>query len=147
MRALQHFDDLAIGAAIGFDARDAHQHAVAMHGLTRGIGGDVDVSLYALQRPLCDQETIAVAVHVDAADGVFACARGRHVMAGPGFHQVAARQQAREREVQFRAGCAFAAELAHQLLEIGLGVRQAGDVVEQRRIGHRLIVSVNGIRA
>src|ERR1039458_10734290 len=44
MRALQDLDNLAIGAAIRLDARDAHQHAVAMHGLARGIGGGGDGS-------------------------------------------------------------------------------------------------------
>ena len=68
-----------------------------MHGLARGIGGNVDVSLDALDRPLGDQEAVAVAMHVDAADGVFAGARGRHVVAGPGLHQIAARQQSGER--------------------------------------------------
>ena len=35
MRALQHLDDLAIGAAAGLDAGDAHHHAVAVHGALR----------------------------------------------------------------------------------------------------------------
>jgi hypothetical protein len=37
--ALQHLDDLAIGAAAGLDARDAHHHAVAVHGLFGRFGG------------------------------------------------------------------------------------------------------------
>ena len=35
MRALQDFDDLAIRAAVGFDARDPDHHAVAVHGAVR----------------------------------------------------------------------------------------------------------------
>ena len=34
---LQHLDDLAIGAAAGFDAGDADHHAVAVHGLLRRL--------------------------------------------------------------------------------------------------------------
>ena len=35
MRALENLDDLAIGAAAGLDARDAHHDAVAVHGAAR----------------------------------------------------------------------------------------------------------------
>ena len=34
---LQDFDDFAIGAPSGLDARDAHHDAVAVHGLLRPI--------------------------------------------------------------------------------------------------------------
>ena len=44
MGALQHLDDFAIGAPAGFDARDAHQHAVAVHGLLAPIGRNEDVA-------------------------------------------------------------------------------------------------------
>ena len=35
MGALQDLDDFAVGAAVGFDARDAHHDAVAVHGAAR----------------------------------------------------------------------------------------------------------------
>ena len=42
--ALEHLDDLAIGAAVGLDARDAHHHAVAVHGLFGRFGRNEDVA-------------------------------------------------------------------------------------------------------
>jgi hypothetical protein len=45
VRAPQHLDDLAVGAAIAFDARDANHHAIAMHGGLRRFARDVDVAL------------------------------------------------------------------------------------------------------
>ena len=77
MGALQDLDDLAIGAAAGFDARDAHDHAVAVHGLLGGIGRDEDVARQCPSiGPLGDQEAVAIAVHVEAAHGEFAAAGG-----------------------------------------------------------------------
>ena len=64
MRALEDLDDFAIGAATGFDAGDAHHHAVAVHGLLRGIRGDVDIARNAFDRALGNQEAVAIAVHV-----------------------------------------------------------------------------------
>ena len=52
--ALQHLDDLAIGAAAGLDAGDAHDHAVAVHGLFGGFGGDEDVAGDARNRTFGD---------------------------------------------------------------------------------------------
>src|ERR1035437_8957316 len=54
MGALQHLDDVAIGAAAGLDARDAHDHAVAMHGLFGGFGGNEDVAGDAWNRTFGD---------------------------------------------------------------------------------------------
>ena len=72
VRAPQHLDDLAIRAPIPFDARDANHHAVAMHGRLRRFARDVNVALQAFDRMIGNQEPIAVAMHVQAADGVFA---------------------------------------------------------------------------
>ena len=73
---LQDLDDLAVGAAVGFDARDADDHAVAVHGLLGGVGRDEDVAGDALDGALGDEEAVAVAVH--AAGGrrrIRGCAR------------------------------------------------------------------------
>ena len=97
----------------------------------------IDIALDAFDGPLGDQEAVAIAVHVETADGILAAAGGGDVVAGPRLDQVAARQQAGDGKLKVGAGCALGAQFAHELFEIGFGVRQAGDVVEQRRIGHR----------
>ena len=60
----------------GFDAGDPHHHAVAVHGPLGRVGRDEDVAGNPLDGPFGDQEAVAVAVHVQAADGEFAAARG-----------------------------------------------------------------------
>src|ERR1019366_2429999 len=52
--ALQHLDDIAVGAAAGLDARDAHDHAVAVHGLLGRFRGDEDVAVDARNRTFGD---------------------------------------------------------------------------------------------
>ena len=42
--ALQHLDDVAIGAPAGLDAGDADDHAVAVHGLFGVFGRDENVA-------------------------------------------------------------------------------------------------------
>ena len=61
--ALQHLDDIAIGAAAGLDARDAHDHAVAMHGLLGGLRGNENV---AGDRPESDVRKLKTHNHRDA---------------------------------------------------------------------------------
>ena len=52
--ALQHLDDLAIGAAAGLDAGDADDHAVAVHRLFGGFGRDENVAGDARNRTFGD---------------------------------------------------------------------------------------------
>ena len=52
--ALQHLDDVAIGAAAGLDAGDADDHAVAVHGLFGGFGRDENVAGDARNRTFGD---------------------------------------------------------------------------------------------
>ena len=136
MGALQHLDDLAIGAAAGLDAGDAHDHAVAVHGLLGGFGGDEDVAGDARNRTFGDQEPVTIAMQIEASDGEFAAAGGDHVLAALQLDQVAARREARQRGFQLVAALAFSAQLAHQLLEVGPRVRQLGDVGYNCRVGH-----------
>src|SRR5713101_3618059 len=65
----QHLENFSIGAAIGLDAGDPHQGAVAVHGAARGTGGDVDIALDAFDGTIRNQEAVAVAMHVEAAGG------------------------------------------------------------------------------
>ena len=67
-------------------------------------------------------------------------------MAGAQLDQVAARRQARQRGLQVRAFGAFGSQFAHQLLEIGAGVRQSRDVFEQGRVRHTSDSTGNGRR-
>ena len=66
MRALEDFQNLAIRASARFDARDADQGAVAVHGLARRIGRDVDVPRDALDRPVGDELNVVEAHHAAA---------------------------------------------------------------------------------
>src|SRR5439155_16549460 len=69
MRPLENLDDFTIRAAACLDARNAHHHTVAVHGIAGGIGRDVNVSGNAFDRLVCDQETVAIAVHGEPAYG------------------------------------------------------------------------------
>jgi hypothetical protein len=137
--ALEDFDDFAIGAAIGFDAGDADHDAVAVHGLFGGFGRDEDIAYDAFDGVSGNEETVAIAVHVEAADGEFAAAGGGSVVAGAKLDQVAAGGETGERGFQLGAVVAFGADFADQLLEVGPGMRQAGDVGEKGRVGHVFI--------
>ncbi len=62
VRAPQHLDDFAIGSPAGFDAGDADQHAIAVHGFLGRIGRQEDVALNAFDGMIGDQETVAIAM-------------------------------------------------------------------------------------
>ena len=85
---------------------------------------------------LGDQEAIAVAVHLQAADGEFAAARGDGVVARTQFDQVAASGQPRQRGFQIVAARALGAELAHKLFEVRPRMRLLRNVSQKRRISH-----------
>ena len=122
MRPLQHFDDFAIGAAAGFDAGDAHQNAVAVHGFTDALRRQKHVALNAFERLVGNQEAVAVAMHVEAANGEFARTGGDHVVPAAQFDQFAAVGETRQRSFQTLAAVALCAKFTHQLLEVGAGV-------------------------
>ena len=100
--------------------------------LLGGVGRDVDVAGDAFDGTVGDQEAVAVAVHVEAADGELAAAGGDGVLAGAQLDEVAARDQARERGFQFLRVVALGAEFADQLFEIGAGVRAAVEMWSSR---------------
>jgi hypothetical protein len=79
-------------------------------------------------------------VHLQASDGELAALRGDREMAGPHLDQLAAGGQARQRGLQRFPLVAFRAQFAHQLLEIGAGVGEARDMVEQAAVGHTPIL-------
>src|SRR5580700_4064488 len=123
MGALEHFDDLAIGAAAGFDAGNADQYAVAVHGFAGGFRRKEDIALDAFERLFGDQEAIAIAMHVEAADGEFARAGGYDVVSGAELDEVAARGEAGKRGFETFAARALGAHFADELLEVGARVR------------------------
>src|SRR5690242_3611914 len=96
MRALQNLDDLAVGTPAALDPRDAHYRTVAMHGVARRIGRNVDIARDAFEQPVGDQKAVAVAMHGEAADGEFAAAARGDEMAAAGFDEIAASHQARQ---------------------------------------------------
>ena len=104
----------------------------------------------AFDRPVGDQEAVAVAMHAEAADGEFAAARGEHEMAALGLDQVAAGRQPVEQFLEPLAVVAARAEFPHQLLEGSPAVRQLADYLEQSAfgelrlcLGHNLIIRAN----
>ena len=105
-----------------------------------GIGRDEDVAGDPLDRPVGNQKAVAVAVHVEAADGEFAAARGDHIMARAQLQQVAARGQPGQRGFQLLAVGAFRSQFADQLLEVAARVRQARQVVEYGPVRHSSIL-------
>jgi hypothetical protein len=123
MGPLKYFDDLAIGAAAGLDAGDADEDAVAVHGFAGGFGWKEDVALDAFERLFGDKEAVAIAMHVEAADGEFARACGDHVVSGAQLDEVAAGRETGERGFETFAARAFGAHFADELLEVGAGVR------------------------
>src|ERR1035441_1012394 len=75
-------------------------------------------------------------MQIEAAHGEFAGAGGDHVLAALQLNQVAARREAGERGFQLIAAVAFNRQFAHQLFEVGAGVRQLGDVGHDCRVVH-----------
>ena len=140
VRALQHLDDFAIGASAGFDACDADHHAVAVHGFFSRFRRQEHIALDAFEGTVGNQEAVAVAVHVHAADGEFAAARGGRVVAGAQLDEIAAGGQSGERGFQLGARFTPGAQLPDKLLKVSTGVRRAGNLFEQRGVGHSSIV-------
>jgi len=96
MGALQDFDDFAIGAAIGLDTRNADDYSIAMHGLLGRFGRDENVAGDAGDRGVGDEKAVAVAVHIEAADGELAAQRGDGEMAGTKLDELASGGEARQ---------------------------------------------------
>src|SRR5258708_22886020 len=130
MRAPQNLNDLAVGASIVLDARDANHHPIAVHGSLRGIPRDVDVAAKTLQRSFRNQKAITVAVHIEPAHGVLPAETRGDEMAGTYLDQFALVRQSVERGFQLLPRSAARCKLAHQLLKRGARMRQPGDVVE-----------------
>src|ERR1700722_19427430 len=105
VRAAQHLDDLAVGAAVLLNSRDTHYHAIAMHGGLRGLARDVDVAAQPFDGMIGDQESVAVAMHIQAADRIFPAETGDHKMPGADFDELAAIDQAIESLLQLVARC------------------------------------------
>ena len=113
----QHLDDFAIRPPVRFDARDPHHHPVAMHGLGGRIRRYEDVAVETLDGVIGNEKAVTFPVHVEAADGEFAAARGDGEVAGAQLDQVAARRQAGQRGFQAGTLAALRTQLANELLE------------------------------
>ncbi len=137
VRAAQDLDDFAVGAAILFDSRDVHHHAVAVHGRLRRLARDVDVAAQAFDRMVGNQKSVAIAMHVQAANRVFAAEAGDHKVTGANFDELAALNQAVESVLQFIARCNAGAEFPDQLFKRRPGMRQTRDMFKDDGVGHR----------
>jgi hypothetical protein len=145
MGAAQHLDDLAVGAAVRLDPRDADHHAVAVHRLLGGVGRDENVARESLDGTLGNQEAVAIAMHLEAADRELARARGDGVMAGTQFDEVAAGGEPGQRRLELFALAPAGPGLADELFEVGAGMREPRDMVEQRPIRHNpILLSTRG---
>ncbi len=130
LRSPQHSDDLAVGAAVMLDPRNANHHAVAMHGFLRGLGRNEDVAAQAFDGSVGDEKSVAVAMHVQPARGVLAAGARGDVVARSQLYQIAAGNQPFERSLQPVFALTPRSQLAQQLLERGPRVRQVFDVLK-----------------
>src|SRR5262249_39246180 len=91
LRTLEYFDDLAISAAARFNTCDANHHTVAMHRSFGGFGRNKNIAGDTFNRPFRNEKSIAIAMHVQTANGKFASARGHGEVPGTDLDQIAAR--------------------------------------------------------
>ncbi len=124
VRAPQNLDDLAVGTAVLFNASDAHHYAIAMHGRSRRFARDVNVAAQAFDGVVGNQKSVTIAMHVEAADRIFAAEARDYKTAGADFDELAFFDQPIESILEFIARCNARAQFADQLLERGTGVRQ-----------------------
>src|SRR5580704_6668194 len=89
VRAAKNLDDLAIGAAILFDASDAHHYAIAMHTRLRRFARDVNVAAQAFDGVIGNQKPVAVAMHVQTPDRIFTAEARDYKTAGANFDELA----------------------------------------------------------
>jgi len=75
-------------------------------------------------------------METQASDGEFAASRGEDVLAAAQLDQVASVRKACQRDLQIRAAGALRAELADELLEVGPGMGEVSNVIEQRAVRH-----------
>ncbi len=92
-----------------------------------------------------NQETVAVAMHVETADGEFAAKPSGDEMAGPDFDQPAAFDQTIQSGFKLGARCDLRSNFAHQLLERGAGMRKPLDVLQNLRIRHEGLTNPSGV--
>jgi hypothetical protein len=97
MRPPKDFDNLAVSAPIVLDTRDPSHYTICVHGALGGIAADVDVTAKTLDRTIRNYEAVAVAMHIEPADGVFAAEARCNELAGADFDQVATLGQLVER--------------------------------------------------
>ena len=146
VRTFQNLEDLAIGAAAGFNARDPNHDAVAMHGFTGGIGGDKDIARYALDRTIGDEETVAIAVHAQASGGELAVTTRGRIVAGAQLDEISSSDEPRQSGFEVLTALTLCAQLTHELFKIGFGMREECDMVQKRRIGHNQLLRLGFFR-
>jgi hypothetical protein len=83
-----------------------------------------------------NEESIAVAMHIEPPNSVFAAEARDDEMPRFYLHELTALSQAVESGVQLRAVGSPRAKLANKLLKRGAGMRQAGDVIQDGGVGH-----------
>lgn len=128
--AAQDLDDFSVSPAIVLNAGDVDDNSIAMHGGLRGIARDVDVAADAFDGVIGNQESVAIAMHVEPADGIIAAELGGDEVTGADLDEFAAFGQVIEGGVNFSARYAFCGEFPDELFEGGASVGKAGDVGE-----------------
>ena len=66
--ALEHLDDASFGAAVFAVALDAHDHAIAVHGVLQVVLGNVDVARQSFDRSLGRDESESGRMAIELAD-------------------------------------------------------------------------------
>ena len=136
VRALEHAQNLAMRAAIRFDAADPSHHAIAVHGPRGVFLGNVNVALEAAfdagDGDIRRDEGEAVAMNAEASGGEFAAGAGRDILPRSRFYDRSACRQPVKLGFDVRLGHSLPRQLAQQLFERGAPVRQLADVVEDQ---------------
>ena len=83
-----------------------------------------------------NEESVTVAVHIEAADRVFAAKASDDEMPRLHLHELTAFGQTVERRLQLRSGRAPRAKLTNKLLERCARMGQARDVLQNGGVGH-----------
>ncbi len=142
MRALDDADDLRFGAPIAAKTGDASHDTIAMHRLFGFARRQEQIAAQTFDGRIGYDETEAVAMGDEAADGELAVEAGDDVMAAASFEDLAFLFQPFQGIFDLGLRRALGAQFADELFIGGPGVRKARDVFQQVCVSHGLLPSI-----